>query len=79
MKKGTDEKRIINTLVNCSNKQRQLIKTRYEKLTGRELIDDLNSELSGSFFDAIDILLIPTNEFEALTVRKALCDVIKMF
>jgi hypothetical protein len=39
---------------------------------GRNLVDDLHSELSGSFRDTIEALMMTPIEFDAFSFRKAL-------
>ena len=38
---------------------------------GRDLVQDLHSELSGHFRDAIEACMMPLDEFEAFSYRKA--------
>jgi len=68
---GTDEKAIIEVLGNRSNPQRQEIKNTYKTSLGRDLLKDLNSEISGSFRDIIESLMLTTVEFDAASFRKA--------
>ena len=49
--------------------QRQLIKSKYFALYGKKLEEDLASELSGPFLQAIIGLLTPTDEYEAHTTN----------
>lgn len=60
---GTDEQEIIDILTSRSNIQRQQIKARFEADFERDLIDDLKSELSGSFEVVIVSLMTPPVEF----------------
>jgi len=46
---GTDERVIINITANKSNSERQEIRTAYKAAFGRDLIEDLEDELSGNF------------------------------
>ncbi|KAI2523727.1 ANXA4 isoform 7 [Pan troglodytes] len=46
---GTDEDAIISVLAYRNTAQRQEIRTAYKSTIGRDLIDDLKSELSGNF------------------------------
>ncbi len=48
---GTDEAAIINILISRPNAFRYMLKHRYKALLGRDLIQDLKSELSYHFED----------------------------
>ena len=69
---GTDEDRIIRELMAYTTIQRQLIKSKYFALYGKKLEEDLASELSGPFLQAIIGLLTPTDEYEAHILKKAI-------
>jgi hypothetical protein len=68
---GTDEKTIIDIIPKRSNKQRQQVKVAFQSMHGRDLVQDLHSELSGHFRDAIEALMMLPDEFEAFSYRKA--------
>jgi hypothetical protein len=68
---GTDEKTIIEILGRRSNSQRQDLKTTFQQMYGRNLLNDLHSELSGSFRDTIEALMMTPSEFDAFSLRKA--------
>lgn len=68
---GTDEKTIIEIIPRRSNKQRQQLKSTFQGMFGRDLVQDLHSELSGSFRDVIEALMMMNDEFEAFSYRKA--------
>lgn len=69
---GTNEDVILKVLVDHDNNQRQAIKTAYKTLFGKELVDDLKSELSGNFEDAVLAMMTPTIPFLAKELRKAM-------
>jgi annexin A7/11 len=69
---GTDEAAIIKVLVAHNNAQRQEIRTQYKTLFGKDLIDDLKSELRGNFEDAVIALMLPYIQFLAKQLRSAM-------
>lgn len=69
---GTNEEAIIKVLVGCNNHQRQDIRTAFKTLFGRDLIDDLKSELGGKFEDAVIALMTPTIPYLARELRNAM-------
>lgn len=56
---GTDEKVIIEVLTARRNKQRQEIKRAYKQLYGRDLAEDMRSDLSYNFLKVILALIEP--------------------
>ena len=69
---GTDEMAIINILCKRSNKQRQAIDLEFSKQFGRNLIDDLKSELSRHFETLVLGLMVPTPLLCARELKKAM-------
>ncbi|XP_061448509.1 annexin A4 [Rhineura floridana] len=69
---GTDEDAIIDVLVNRNLSQRQEIKITYKSTIGRDLIDDLKSELSGNFEKAIVGLMTPITLYDVQELKRAI-------
>ncbi|KAJ8307174.1 hypothetical protein KUTeg_015258 [Tegillarca granosa] len=69
---GTDEEAIINVLPYRSNPQRQEIVTTYKTMFGKDLVEDLKSELSGNFLSTCKALLMAPAEYDATLLRKAI-------
>lgn len=69
---GTDEDAIIDILAHRSTAQRQEIRTAYKTNVGRDLLDDLKSELSGKFEQVILGMMTPTVLYDVQELRKAM-------
>lgn len=69
---GTDEQTIIDILTSRSNGQRQQIATYFRNALGRDIIEDLKSELGGKFEDVIVGLMMPPNEYLCKQMHKAM-------
>ena len=68
---GTDEKAIINILCYRANEQRQAIALKFKSAYGRDLVEDLKSEISGNFRDVILGLMMPIAEYDASELKRA--------
>lgn len=69
---GTNENTIIKILTERSNAQRQEIGKYFRIKLGRNLIEDLKSELSGDFEKTIIALMRKPIEFICMELHKAL-------
>ncbi|XP_043462451.1 annexin B10 [Leptopilina heterotoma] len=72
---GTDEQAIIDILTARSNAQRQEIAKFFTQEYGRNLIDDLKSELGGKFEDVIIALTVTPVDFMAKQLQKAMAGI----
>lgn len=69
---GTDEKAIIAALTDVSNEQRQVLKAAYKQMYGRDLVEDLKSELGGKLEKVILALMTPAVFYDARELRAAM-------
>ncbi|XP_070706838.1 annexin A4 [Pempheris klunzingeri] len=69
---GTNEAAIIEVLAHCSIAQRQRIKEAYKQAVGKDLADDLSSELSGNFRTVVLGLLMLAPVYDAYELRNAM-------
>ncbi|TMW66535.1 hypothetical protein Poli38472_004300 [Pythium oligandrum] len=68
---GTNEKALIKVLASRSPNDRSMIAIRYKELFGSELKDLLDSETSGDFGFALQLLVMPLPEAEAFILNYA--------
>lgn len=69
---GTDEKAIIAALTNITNIQRQHLIAAYKQMYGRDLIEDLKSELGGKLERVVLALMTPSVLYDAREMRAAM-------
>lgn len=69
---GTDEATIINLLVTRTNAQRQQIRKRFKLMYGKDLINELKSELSGNLEGCILALMESTKLYDAKSLRRSM-------
>ncbi|XP_064599888.1 annexin A7-like isoform X3 [Liolophura sinensis] len=72
---GTDEKAIIDVISRRTNQQRQQILQMFKTMYGKDLIQDLKSELSGDLEELILALFKPTTYYDAWSLNKAVSGV----
>ncbi|KAJ0262314.1 Annexin D3 [Hirschfeldia incana] len=71
---GTDEKAIIRVLGKRNESQRKIIRESYKQIYGKDLLDDLSSELSGDFKKAVILWTKDPAERDARLAYKVLND-----
>uniref|UniRef100_A0A672FK44 Annexin n=1 Tax=Salarias fasciatus TaxID=181472 RepID=A0A672FK44_SALFA len=69
---GTNEATITEVLAHRTIAQRQRIKEAYKQTVGKDLADDLSSELSGNFRDVVLGLLMLAPVYDANELRNAM-------
>lgn len=69
---GTDEKAIVSALTSISNAQRQHLLAAFKQMYGRDLIEDLKSELSGKLEKVVLALMTPAAAFDARQLNAAM-------
>lgn len=69
---GTDEDSIIQLLTSRSNNQRQEIRAAYKTLFGKELVDDLKSELTRKLETVVVALMTPNVAYDVQQLRDAI-------
>lgn len=69
---GTNEAAIIEVLAHRTIAQRQRIKEAYKQIVGKDMADDLSSELSGNFRSVVLGLLMLAPVYDAYELRNAM-------
>lgn len=69
---GTDESQLINILAARSNRQRVEIRLRYKTMYGKDLMNDLKSELSGNLEECLLAMMEPSVLYDAKCLRRAM-------
>lgn len=69
---GTDEQAIIGVISQRSNRQRVDIMNMFKTMYGKDLIRDLESELSGDFREMIMAMFKPTAYYDAWSLNQAI-------
>jgi annexin A7/11 len=69
---GTDEKAIIKILNSIDNAKRQEVKQQFKTMYGRDLIDDLKSELGGNMEEVTVQFMMSKTEHMAYGLRSAM-------
>ncbi|KAL6472571.1 hypothetical protein MHYP_G00187590 [Metynnis hypsauchen] len=69
---GTDEAAIISIIPHRTIAQRQQIKEAYKRAIGKELVDDLKSELTGNFEKVVIGLMMQAPFYDAYELRNGI-------
>eukprot|EP00795_Rhopilema_esculentum_P005309 gene5309-477_t len=69
---GTDEASLIEILVTRSNAQRVEIRKKYKTMFGKDLMNDLKSELSGNLEECLLAMMEPHKLYDAKCLRRAM-------
>ena len=69
---GTDDKALIKIIANRTNAYRQQLKVTYKSMYGKDLVDELKSETSGNFEDAIVALFYTPIDYDCYSLMKAM-------
>lgn len=69
---GTDEDAIVFIMGNHTNAQREEIATAYKTAYGKDLSDDLKSELTGDLEEMVLALMTPARKYDAIQLHNAI-------
>ncbi|CAB3995352.1 Annexin A11 [Paramuricea clavata] len=69
---GTDEQALIDILATRSNEQRVKIRLQFKTMFGKDLINELKSELSGNLEDCLLAMMEPKVLYDAKCLRRAM-------
>lgn len=69
---GTNEAKIIHIVATRSNTQRQELKSKFKTMYGRDLIQDLKSELSGDFRETVMACFVKPEIYDAWAIKEAI-------
>ncbi|CAG5115875.1 unnamed protein product, partial [Candidula unifasciata] len=69
---GAKEDVITEVITRNSNPERQKVKKRYQEIYNKDLVKDLDAELSGIYQDLMLALLMPPLEYDAFCLNKAM-------
>ncbi|XP_021961654.1 annexin A13 [Folsomia candida] len=69
---GTEENVIVEVIGSHTNEQRQEIKDKYKTMYGKDLCEDLESELGGSFSKIVSALMKPPEEYIIECVKSSI-------
>jgi len=72
---GTNEETIVNIIGNHTNAQREEIATAFKTAYGKDLSEDLKSELGGDFEECVLALLTPARKYDAIKLHEAISGV----
>jgi len=69
---GTDENALIDILANRCNRQRVAIRLSYKTMYGKDLMNDLKSELSGNLEECLLAMMEPSTLYDAKEMRRGM-------
>ncbi|VDP69764.1 unnamed protein product [Echinostoma caproni] len=69
---GVDEKAIIDVFAHRSVDQRLRIIEHYKVMYNKDLVKEFRNELSGHFFETIEAMCQPPEDYDAMELRKAI-------